>query len=105
MWEKMIQSPAFKRNMNDLVQYTKNTILGTRKDFDGELPFNDLTVGMNLEGEYGWQSGDNSYTGGAYHYPVWAVVTIHRREKSAQIVRDIIQQLGDGLFSLSETRN
>jgi len=36
-----------------------------------------LTLGTNSDMlDFGWQSGDNSFTGGAYSYPNWAVIWV-----------------------------
>lgn len=36
-----------------------------------------LTVGLNDQGtEWSYQTGDNSFTGGAYSFPIWAVIWI-----------------------------
>jgi hypothetical protein len=55
-----------------------------------------LTVGWSSEtGEWSYQTGDNSFTGGAYHYPHWGVVSIYRRSNSKELARDIQNQLAD----------
>jgi hypothetical protein len=46
-------------------------------------------------GEWSYQTGDNSYTGGAYGYPHWAVVSVYRRSDSRALARDIRNQLAD----------
>lgn len=61
------------------------------------LPSIDLTIGWDPEtGDWGYQTGDNSYTGGAYGYPVWAVTSIYRRQDSRAVARDLIDQLDEG---------
>lgn len=57
----------------------------------------DLTVSADGKGRdrYGWQTGDNSYTGGAYSYPHWAVVTMYPRSNSRRLAREIIGQWRD----------
>lgn len=52
-----------------------------------------ITVGWNVSGEWSYQTGDNSYTGGAYGYPHWAVVSVYRRSNSVALARDIREQL------------
>jgi hypothetical protein len=46
-------------------------------------------------GEWSYQTGDNSYTGGAYGYPHWAVVSVYRRSDSRALAREIRSQLAD----------
>ena len=60
------------------------------------LPSIDLTIGWDPEtGEWSYQTGDNSFTGGAYGYPIWAVTTIYRRRDSRAVARGLIDQLED----------
>ena len=55
-----------------------------------------LTIGCDdaLE-QWSYQTGDNSYTGGAYHYPHWAVVEVYRDSDAAELAADIVEQLGE----------
>ena len=58
----------------------------------------DLTVGWSPDtSESGVQTGDNSYTGAAYFYPVWAVVSVARSSKARDIVRELHDQLMEGV--------
>jgi len=54
----------------------------------------DLTIGAD---GYSWsfQTGDNSFTGGAYGYRHWAVTTVYKRSDSRALARDLIGQLRD----------
>lgn len=104
-YEEILNSSQFRKQLKEVVLYTKSTIEGTRADFDGELPYNELTVGMNLSGEWNYQTGDNSFTGGAYGFPCWATVSVHRRSKSPEIVKDIIDQLMEAFEMYKEVKN
>jgi hypothetical protein len=69
-----------------------------RSDDDGEndTPSMCVTIGWSdVSGNWSYQTGDNSFTGGAYHYPHWAVITLDRRSNSTELARDIINQLAD----------
>ena len=57
-----------------------------------------LTVGADGQGRgsWSWQTGDNSYSGGAYHYAFWGTCAIYRRSNSRGLARDIIRELNDG---------
>ena len=69
-----------------------------REDQDS-LPSIDLTIGFNPEdGSWGYQTGDNSYTGGAYGFPVWAVTSVYRRNDSRAVARDLINQIDEGTW-------
>ena len=60
------------------------------------LPSIHITIGHNPDdGSWSYQTGDNSYTGGAYGYPNWAVGDIYRRTNSRELARDLIEQLDE----------
>ena len=53
-----------------------------------------LTIGTNGDmSDYGWQSGDNSYSGAAYGYPYWAVVGVYVDTSASDLAQDCIDQL------------
>jgi len=58
--------------------------------------FLSLTIGADGESKrFGAQTGDNSYTGGAYGYPHWAVVDICSSDKPRNVARDIQNQIAE----------
>jgi hypothetical protein len=61
-------------------------------DNEDTLPRIQLTCGINYQGEWSYQTGDNSYTGGAYGYPYWAVISVYRRSNSRGLAREILDQ-------------
>jgi hypothetical protein len=61
-------------------------------DNEDTLPGIQLTCGINYQGEWSYQTGDNSYTGGAYGYPYWAVISVYRRSNSRDLAREILDQ-------------
>jgi hypothetical protein len=69
-------------------------------DPDDETPAMCLTIGFTPETEdkdYSWsyQTGDNSYSGGAYSHPHWAVVTIARDSVPSEVAEEIADQIGE----------
>jgi hypothetical protein len=44
---------------------------------------------------WSYQTGDNSFTGGAYSHPHWAVVSLHRRSNSRALAEDCASQIAD----------
>jgi len=52
-----------------------------------------VTIGANIKGEWAYQTGDNSYSGPAYHYPHWAVIQLYRRSNCLELTREIRDQL------------
>ena len=56
----------------------------------------DLTVAYDPKTkEWNYQTGDNSYSGAAYLYPIWGVTTIFPRSKSKDLAREVINQIQD----------
>lgn len=87
------------KDLSALIRSLKRTIGDDYRASDCEddtTPSMDLTVGCNTEtGEWSWQTGDNSYSGGAYSYPTWGVTSIDRRCNSREVARDLIDQIAD----------
>ena len=65
-------------------------------DPDDGMPGTGLTVGTGDSMlTWSYQTGDNSFTGGAYGYPHWAVVSIYRDSEPAELADEIISQWHD----------
>jgi len=66
---------------------------------DGEraLPGMDVTIACNKlsSKDWSWQTGDNSYTGGAYHYQNWAFINLYRRSNCSELAQNVIDQLDE----------
>ena len=91
--------PAIK-DLSELVRWVKPQICDDYVDEDDTLPSICLTVGADTAtGEWAFQTGDNSYTGGAYRFRDWAVVIVYRRSNSIELARDIRSQLSDLFYS------
>lgn len=65
-----------------------------------ETPGMCLTVGFTPESEkkdcaWHYQTGDNSFSGGAYFHLHWAVVSLYRDSVPADIAAEIADQLGE----------
>lgn len=74
---------------------------GSEFDEDSEPGF-DLTIGFTPESEerdYSWsyQTGDNSFTGGAYGHRHWGVVSLYRDSDAQSLAEEIADQLGESL--------
>lgn len=61
-------------------------------DPDDNEPGMQLTIGADADG-WSYQTGDNSFTGGAYGYADWAVVYLSRDSDPGEVADDIIGQL------------
>lgn len=64
-------------------------------DDEDTVPSMLLTVGWSIDGSWDYQTGDNSYNGGAYCHKHWGVVAIYRRSNSEELARDIRAQLAE----------
>lgn len=69
-------------------------------DPDDNTPGMCVTIGFTPETEdkdasWSYQTGDNSFTGGAYSHPHWAVVSLYRRSNSRKIAEDCGDQIAE----------
>lgn len=67
-------------------------------DPDDETPGMQLTVGFTPETadkDFSWsyQTGDNSYSGGAYFHAHWGVVSIYRDSNPAELAAELADQI------------
>ncbi len=84
-----------REDLIELVAHVKGQIDDECQAFeDDEEPGIQLTVGTNAErSSWGFQTGDNSYSGGAYGYPFWAVVGVYAGTSETELAQDIVDQL------------
>lgn len=54
-----------------------------------------LTVGWTPSGGWSYQTGDNSFTGGAYGHPVWAVVYLTADSIPDEVAGEILDELSE----------
>ena len=82
-------------DLKELVEHAKTCIApDSLAHEEDDRPGILLTIGWNpVNGEWGWQTGDNSFTGAAYHYPIWAVVEIYPNSDTHEVVKQIREQL------------
>ncbi len=56
-----------------------------------------VTVGATPQADgvlsWSYQTGDNSFTGGAYGHPYWGVVSLYRRSNSGELAHDAAEQI------------
>lgn len=86
-------------DLTRLTKVVKAHVADDYRAFEGdEDPGIQLTVASNGGKEWGYQTGDNSYTGGAYSYRHWAVTGVYRHSNCRQVARDLQSQLADILW-------
>lgn len=66
-------------------------------DPDDNTPGMLVTIGASPDGSWHYQTGDNSYSGGAYLHAHWALVYLHRRTNCIEAARDAVAELADGM--------
>jgi len=84
-----------RKDLAALVRHVRADISSEYRAFeDDTAPGIQLTVGANRT-SWNYQTGDNSFTGGAYGYSHWAVMGVYRDTNSFECADDIIAQLVD----------
>lgn len=86
------------REFRELLVSLKRTIGDDyRAHEESTLPSMEVTIGATVKDGVitGWsyQTGDNSYSGGAYLHPHWAVLTLHRRSNSTELAREAVEEI------------
>lgn len=71
-----------------------------RASDEDEEPSMQLTIGFtpatpDRDASWSYQTGDNSFTGGAYGSPYWAVVSLYRDTDAAEMAEEIASQLAE----------
>lgn len=79
-----------------------------RASEDEDKPGMCVTIGFtpaNDERDASWsyQTGDNSYTGGAYGHPHWAVVSLYRRSNSRVLALECAEQIAELTYDHAPT--
>lgn len=70
-------------------------------DPDDNTPGMCVTVGATPQddGSLSWhyQTGDNSYSGGAYGHHNWGVVSLYRRSNCKELAHDCVDQIAESI--------
>lgn len=61
-------------------------------DRDDKTPGMLVTFGLNETGEWSYQTGDNSYTGGAYGFHYWGLAYLNRRSNCKELAQDAFDE-------------
>lgn len=91
------RAAAMRRDIRALLISLKPTIGNSYRspwDENETRPNMQVTIGApaNLY-EWAYQTGDNSYSGGAYCFPYWGVITLYRRSNCRALADDAINQI------------
>ena len=68
-------------------------------DPDDDTPAILLTVGADGKGRnsWSWQTGDNSYSGGAYGYRAWGLGYVTKTCNSREVAKGILDEIAESL--------
>lgn len=65
-------------------------------DDDSNTPSMLVTIGVDpSSGAWSYQTGDNSYSGGAYGFHYWGVTSIYRRSNSRKIAKYLLSEVAE----------
>ena len=65
---------------------------------DDDVPEMLVTVGWDGGPDWGWQTGDNSFTGGAYPYKNWSLIYLYRDSDCGELADKAIEELDEGNY-------
>jgi len=75
-------------------------------DPEETMPGMQVTIGVTADedGSLSWnyQTGDNSFTGGAYGHRHWGVIYLYRRSNSAELAHDAMEEIAESIESYNE---
>jgi hypothetical protein len=84
---------TLRRDLAALVRDVRAQIQPEYRAYDdSDTPSILLTVGADRHG-WSYQTGDNSFTGGAYGYSAWGVVAVYRDTNSFEAADHLIDEL------------
>ena len=103
MMEKKAKLPSIKE-VAALVKALKGDIGDDyRASEDEDIPGMAITIGVDPDtGSWSYQTGDNSYSGGAYGYQFWGVGAIYRRSNSREVAKALIDDAADQVYSCGD---
>lgn len=93
--EKTIRVPS-TTEISALLKSLKNSIgdeYRASDDPEDDKPGMQVTIGANESGGWNYQIGDNSFSGGAYGYSFWSVVSLYRNSNCKELAKTIQDDL------------
>ena len=71
--------------------------------YEDEEPGIQLTIGYDPKDDsWSYQTGDNSFHGSAYFYPIWGVVGVYRNSNCREVAKDIVEQIAEQMWYFGE---
>jgi len=94
----MIEQTELTRVLACLQRSIADDYRATIQEPDDTLPMVDITIACDEDGDgFAYQTGDNSFAGDCYGFPVWAVSTLSREDNPAHVAAELLAQLREGL--------
>lgn len=56
-----------------------------------------VTFGLRADGDWSYQTGDNSYMGGAYGYAAWGLAYLNRRSNCKELAKAAFNEAWDAI--------
>jgi hypothetical protein len=100
--------PQLRKDLRELFILLKKEI--DYSDFDesddDSIPGLDVTIGCTFDFDdasisWNYQTGDNSYTGGAYGHPEWFTCFVMKRTNCKELADDIINEIHDRIQEIA----
>lgn len=64
-------------------------------DPDDDQPGMLVTIGASKDGTWSYQTGDNSYTGGAYGHPFWGLAYLLRDSDLDELAESVLDEISE----------
>ena len=85
---------AFRYWLEATLKDYKSIIDDDMKDSGEDLPSIQITIATNIDcTDFGFQSGDTSYSGACYSYPIWHSDYLYRRSNCKKLASNMINEL------------
>lgn len=72
-------------------------------DAEDTMPGMLVTFGLDDAGEWSYQTGDNSFTGGAYGFAAWGCACLHRRSNCKELAQSAFNEAADLLADMVQS--
>jgi hypothetical protein len=66
-----------------------------RCDEEATTPSMLITFGLSDDGSWNYQTGDNSFTGGAYGHPYWGLTYLDRRSNCKELAQSTFDEAAE----------
>lgn len=63
-----------------------------------------VTIGASTDGTWNYQTGENSYAGGAYGHQYWGLVYLYRDSNCQDLAREAIYEIADQMAEMEGSK-